>query len=150
MRDAYRLEQEQTGREHAKGMRMGDAEPDVGNSSMQAGARSRRCPQERISAQAGGGAPGSLCATLEEANGNAGAGAGARSAWWSRPVLDPDENSMGLGRLLEEREALLRTGVYAPDDRVLQELDAEIAAVAAAQRKQTGHTCLPPPGASQA
>lgn len=33
-----------------------------------------------------------------------------------------------LARLLEERDTLLRTGVYSPADRVIQELDGEIQA----------------------
>ena len=48
-----------------------------------------------------------------------------------------------LARLLEERDTLLRTGVYTPADRVIQELDAEIqtrllpTAAAAAGRSST-------------
>lgn len=52
---------------------------------------------------------------------------GSGEAWLAGAAAAATRDEV-LARLLEERDTLLRTGVYSPADRVIQELDAEIQA----------------------
>ena len=67
---------------------------------------------------------------------------GPGEAWLAGAAVAATRDEV-LARLLEERDTLLRTGVYSPADRVIQELDAEVQA----RLLPTGRSSTTPAGA---
>ena len=64
------------------------------------------------------------------AGGGGGGGGGAAGDEWRPPAADSDAH---VARLIEERDTLLRTGVYSADDRIVAQLDRQIREAIAAR-----------------
>ena len=96
----------------------------------------QRLPEKSGASYLMGGAAGDLFAD-----------GGPGVAWLAGAAAAATRDEL-LARLLEERDTLLRTGVYSPADRVIQELDAEIQArLLPTAAAATGRSSTAPAGA---